>query len=188
MNVNFDVDRFAKDPRGLIDVLSNLYRVGAYHLGHHREVEEIVCRTPSSALKFCQMVNHAYGVSREAEKVFVKNPSIGIRYLRLVSRTEFLDEKVQKRFWRKVMKNPDIAYAWARAFGRRLPEGEEVFVGNIRCARDYSLYVIKGGFPEKIHQMLVLRSFENLEGWDRKHLSEYLRYAEESSKKTAVQG
>lgn len=186
MNIKFDVDLFRNDPRGLISVLSQLYRHGAWSLGHHREIEEIVCRTPSSAFKFCHLVSRAYGVSRDAEKVFVKNPSIGIRYLRLVSRTEFLDEKVQKRFWRKVMKNPDIAYEWARAFGRRLPEGEEVFVGNIRCARDYSLYVIKGGFPEKIHQMLVLRSFENLESWEKKYLNDYLRYAEESSKKATV--
>lgn len=186
MNISFEVDRFRNDPRGLIDVLSNLYRVGAYHLGNHGEVEEIVCRTPSSALKFCQMVNHAYGVSREAEKVFVKNPSIGIRYLRLVGRTDFLDEKVQKRFWRKVLKSPDLALEWSRTLGRRLPEGEEVFVGDMRCAREYSFHVIKGAFPEKVHQMLFLRSFENLDGWDKKYLSDYLRYAEESSKKSMV--
>lgn len=187
MNINFDVEQFKADPRGLIDVLSNLYRVGAYHLGNHREIEEIVCRTPSSALKFCQMVNHAYGVSREAEKVFVKNPSIGIRYLRLVGRTEFLDEKIQKRFWKKIMKHAEMAYEWARAFGRRLSEAEEeVFVGDVRLAKDYAYYVIKGPFPERIHHMLVLRSFENMGGWEKKYLNDYLQYAEASSKKATV--
>jgi len=188
MNINFDIERFRNDPRGLIFVLSQLQRVGAWHLGHHREIEEIVCKTPSSALKFCHLVSRAYGVSKDAEKVFVKNPSIGIRYLRLVGRSEFLEEKVQKRFWRKVLKSPDLALEWSRAFGRRLPEGEEVFVSSIQRARDYSFYVIKGAFPENIHRMFVLRSFENLEAWDKRYLTEYLRYAESSSKKRVADG
>jgi hypothetical protein len=188
MNINFDTDRFKNDPRGLIDVLSNLYRVGSWSLGHHRDIEEIVCRTPSIALKFCHLVNHAYGVSKDAEKVFVKNPSIGIRYLRLVGRSEFLEEKVQRRFWRKVLKSPDLALEWARTFGRRLPEGEEVFVKSICCARDYSFYVIRGAFPENIHRMFVLRSFENLDSRERGYLTEYLQYAESSSKKRVANG
>jgi hypothetical protein len=130
MNITFEVEKFCNDPRGLIDVLSSLNSVRAWHVGNHREIEEVVCRTPSSALKYCQMVSHSYGVSRESEKVFVKNPGIGIRYLRIVNRTEFLDEKVQKRFWKKVVKKADLAYEWCRAFGRRLSEAEEeVFVG-----------------------------------------------------------
>lgn len=187
MNITFEVEKFRNDPRGLIDVLSNLQRVLAWRVGNHREIEEVVCRTPSSALKYCQMVSHSYGVSRESEKVFVKNPGIGIRYLRIVNRTEFLDEKVQKRFWKKVVKKADLAYEWCRAFGRRLSEAEEeVFVEDIRMAKEYSQRVIKGPFPEKIHHMLVLKSFENLEGWDKRYLTEYLRYAEESSKKATV--
>lgn len=189
MIVSFDVEKFKGDPRALIDVLSSLYRVGGWRLGHYAEVEEVVCRTPSSALKFCRMVNHSYGISSSAEKVFLKNPGIGIHYLRLVGRSEFLDEKVQKRFWRKITRSPDLAYEWARTFNRRLSEQEEeVFVKNISRARDYALYVARGAFPEKIHKMLVLRSFESLDNLSKSYLSEYLRYAESSSKKQVAHG
>lgn len=189
MRIDFDVSQFKDDARGLIDVLAALYRNRAWRLGHHKEIEEVVCRTPSVALKFCQMVNGAFGVSREAERVFVKNPSIGIRYLRLVTRSSFLDEKVQARFWRKVTRDPELAYQWCRAFGRRLSEDEEaVFAGSFRHAKDYAAYVIRGPFPDKVHQMLVLRSFENLEEWDKRYLSEYMRFAESCSKKDAQIG
>lgn len=189
MNVNFDTERFENDPKGLIEVLSNLYRVGAWSLGHHREIEEIVCRTPSSALKFCHLVNHAYGVSGDAEKVFVKNPSIGIRYLRLVGRSEFLEEKVQKRFWRKVLKSPDLALEWATAFGRRLPEGDEiVLAGRIQSAKHYAMKIVGGRLPDPVHERIVLRSFENLDRWEKRALEDYLNFAERTSKKPEAAG
>lgn len=189
MRLGFEVSSFKDNPSSLIDVLHTLQRVGEWRVGHYGEVEEVVCRTPSSALKFCCMVNHAYGVSKSAEKVFLKNPSVGIRYLRLVCRKEFLDENVQKRFWGKVTRNPEFAYDWASTFNMRLSESEEaVFVKSIRRARDYSMFVIKGAFPEKVHKMLVLRSFESLDSFEKSQLSEYLRYAESCSKKLVAYG
>lgn len=187
MKIEFDTASFGRDARGLTDVLSVLYRHREWNLGHHKEVEEIVCRTPSSALKFCQMVNHSYGISREAEKVFLKNPRIGIRYLRIVGRSHLLDEKIQARFWKKIARSPDLAYQWARAFGKRLPEeDEEVFLQSFRLIKEYAFYVIRGPFPEKIHQKIVLRSFEQIDDWEKRFLSEYLRFAESSSKKDTV--
>lgn len=187
MIVSFDLQAFKANPKGLISVLSHLRGMNQWPLQHNREVEEIVCRTPTSTLNYCRYVVGRYGVSKEAERVFLKNPSVGIRYLRFMGREDFPDEDTQRRFWKKVVRNPEWAYEWCHQFRRRLPEGEEVFLKSIRRARDYSLFVIKGPFPEKIHHQLVLKSFENLASWEKKSLTEYLSYAA-SSEKSATAG
>lgn len=184
MNVSFDLAAFKKNPKGLISVLSHLRGANQWPLMTNREVEEIVCRTPTSALNYCRYVVGRYGISQEAERVFLKNPNVAIRYLRFMGREAFPEEDTQKRFWKKVLRNPEYAYEWCHYFRKRLPEGEEVFLKSIRRARDYSLFVIKGPFPEEIHHKLVLRSFENLTPLDKKMLGEYLNYAA-SSEKTA---
>ena len=179
MNIHFDTAAFERDPRGLIAVLSNLRRVGVWSLRHEKDIERIVCRTPSSALNFCRFVNGAFGVSREAERVFLKNPSIGVRYLRVANRKSFLDEDTQRRFWRKVVKNPDICYQWCQAFQQRVSEEEEeVFVKDVVLAKSYAFFIIKGPFPEKVHNMLVLRSFEDMNNYSKSCLTEYIRWSE----------
>lgn len=180
MRISFDTASFAKRPKSLISVLSSLRATGDFPLGHHREVEEIVCRTPSSTLNYCQYVVGAFGVSREAERVFLKNPRLGIRYLRVVNRETFLDEDTQMRFWRKVLKNPDLVLEWSRAFRKRVSEKEEmVFVSSpLSCARQYAREVIRGPFPEEVHGRLILRGFENLDRWDDQSLKEYIRWSE----------
>jgi hypothetical protein len=177
--ISFEVSAFEKNPRGLISVLSNLHGAGCWSSFHDPEVERIACRTPSSAYNLCRYVNRAHGVSRSAERVFLKNPSIGVRYLRLVNRRSFLDPDTQERFWKKVMKSPDLSYSWANTFRERLSEDhEEVFVNDVRIAKNYALFVIKGPFPVKIHQMLILRSFEDMDSYSKSCLREYMKYSE----------
>lgn len=189
MIVSFDLQSFGKNPKGLISVLSHLRGVNQWPVGFNREVEEIVCRTPTSALNYCRYVVGRYGVSPEAEKVFLKNPTVGIRYLRFMNREALQDESLQKRFWKKVVRNPEWAYEWCHQFRRRLSESEEeVFVKSLRRARDYALFIIKGKFPEKVHHQLVLRSFEQLQSWEKKSLTDYLSYVESSSKKVSAEG
>lgn len=179
MNIHFDTSVFEKDPKGLISVLSNLNRIGSWSVRHEREIERIVCRTPSSALNYCRYVNGAFGVSREAERVFLKNPTIGIRYLRLVSRKSFHDDDTQARFWRKVVRSPDLCYQWGQAFQQRVSEEEEeVFVKDVRVAKNYAFFVSREPFPEKIHNMLVLRSFEDMDSYSKKCLTEYIKWAD----------
>lgn len=179
MTASFDISAFSKKPKNLIVVLSNLQRVGQWPRDYNRQVEEITCRTPNSALNYCRYVVGAFGVSREAEKVFLDNPAIGIRYLRLVARSHFLEETTQKRFWRKVVKKPELAYAWSVAFGKRLSEDEEqVFVKDVIRAKDYAKSIIKGPFPDKVHRMLMLRSFEQMGGYEKSCLKDYLTFAE----------
>jgi hypothetical protein len=181
MRISFDTASFDKRPKSLISVLSGIRAAGSFPLGHHREVEEIVCRTPSSTLNYCQYVVGSFGVSRESERVFLKNPNLGIRYLRVVNRERFEDEDTQKRFWRKVLKDPNLVLEWSRAFRKRVSEEEEmVFVSSpLSCARQYAREVIKGSFPEGVHSRLVLRSFESLDRWDDQSLKEYIRWSEQ---------
>lgn len=179
MNIHFDTSVFEKDPRGLISVLCSLKRIGSWSIRHERDVEKVVCRTPGSAYNYCRYVNGAFGISREAERVFLKNPTIGMRYLRLVNRKSFYDDDTQARFWRKVVKKPELCYKWAQTFRERVSEEEEeVFVKNVRCAKDYAFFVIKAPFPEKIHNMLVLRSFENMDPYSKKCLMDYIKWAD----------
>lgn len=186
MIVSFDTEKFRSYPRGLIEILSDLHRVGSWSSNYNKEIESITCRTPASALRYCQNVTYSFGISPEAEEVFLKNPNIGLRYLNLVRREKFLDEKVQKRFWKKVVKKPDLAYFWANQFKKRLSESEEeVFIENPSIARNYAFFVIKGAFPEKIHQMLVLKSFEDLTEHQKRMLQEYLKYAESFLRKSS---
>ena len=181
MNIHFDTDAFANNPRGLISVLSNLKDSGQWSVRHDADVERVACRTPSLAYNFCRFVNGAFGVSRGAERVFLKNPGIGIRYLRIVNRKSFLDEDTQRRFWRKVSKNPDLCYEWSQAFKERVPD-ESVFVKDVRVAKNYAYFIIRDPFPEEIHNMLVLRSFEDMDPYSKRCLTEYISWA--ASKKS----
>jgi len=51
MTISFEVSAFQNDPRGLVDVLSNLHRVCLWSSYHDPEVERVACRTPGSAYK-----------------------------------------------------------------------------------------------------------------------------------------
>ena len=178
MIVSFDTSAFDGRPGALISVLSSMSSVGQWPFDHNRDVEAIVCKTPSSALKYCRHVVHAYGISLKGERVFLKNPRIGIRYLRLTNKSRFFEEETQARFWRKVTKSPDLSYEWARAFGMRLSEEEEmVFSENIRIAKEYAVEIIRGPFPEKVHQRILLRSFESMDSYSKAVLAEYIRWA-----------
>lgn len=178
MIVSFDISAFKDRPRTLIAVLSGMSSVGQWPFDHNREVEEIVCRTPSSALNYCRHVVHAYGISSKGERVFLKNPGIGMRYLRLTSKPRFQDDDTQKRFWRKITKDAALAYKWASTFGKRLSEDEEmVFSEDISIAREYAFRVIRGPLPEPVHHRILLRSFENLSSYDKKSLNDYLKFA-----------
>lgn len=176
MNISFDTERFKGNPNALTAVLSHMKYANCWVPMPNREIESITCTTPSATLKFCRYVNNVCGVSRETEKIFLKNASLGIRYLRVVRREKMQDEDIQKRFWKKVTRNPELALEWSRAFNKRLSETEEeVFVKSMRCMGEYASRIIRGRFPEKIHHMIVLKSFETLGGYDKRCLENYMR-------------
>lgn len=178
MQISFDVSSFKGRPSNLITILSHLKYGNCYTPAPNLEIEAITCSTPSSALKFCRYVNSC-GISAESEKVFLKNPPLGIRYLKLVKREEMQDPAVHKRFWKRIVKKPELALEWANAFKKRLSESEEeVFAKDMRCMREYAHHVIKGRFPEKVHQIILLKSFEPLNAFHKKALEDYIKYVE----------
>lgn len=177
MHITFDVSKFGTDARSLTNALYYLKGSGNQFDSTNPEILEITCRTPSAAFRYAKLVV-PYGLPEKTERVFLKNPNIAIKYLLHLRKKEFSNPDTQKRFWRKVTKNCFIAYQWASAFRTRLSEEEEeVFLDNMRLAKDYAYHVIKGRYPEKIHNILVLKSFELKDGWQKKCLQEYISYA-----------
>lgn len=180
MQITFDIEKFTGrgGDRSLTNVLCYLKRHGCFPVDKYVEIERITCRTPSSALRYCRYFA-TNGISPSSEDVFLKNPSIAVRYLKMVNRPEFSDPSIQKRFRRKFKSNAQVAYEWARAFNTRLSEDEEtVFRKDLSAAKNYAMQVIRGKFPEKVHSMLLLASYEDLSPWDKRCLAEYLKYSE----------
>lgn len=185
MLVTFDTNKFDRDPNGLINILSAL-RYKDHYFSNCPDIERITCRTPSSALKYTKNVMTS-GISAGAERVFLRNPSLAIRYLKVVRKEQFSDDDTQRRFWRKVCKNARIALDWSKAFKKRLTvEEEEVFVHDAWAAKDYAYHVIKGKFEDKVHNMLVLKSFEPLDSYSKSCLKDYVKYSGNYIKEYAI--
>lgn len=177
MNLFIEIEKFKNNPKALTSVLYYMKNNGCHVPYQEPEIEAIVCKTPSSALRYTSWVSSS-GVSEAAERVFLKNPALGIRYLKKVRREFFQNEDTQKRFWKKVVKKANLAYEWASAFGTRLSEDEEVvFLKDVHMMKDYSYFIIKGPFSEKIHNMILLKSYEPMSEWEKKALNDYIRYA-----------
>lgn len=181
MLIQFDTDKFAgvrKGDQSLSNVLYYLKKAGCITPSAYPSIEKITCKTPSGTLRYCKLFASG-GVSAEAEAVFLKNPVLGVRYLRMIGRSEFSDPAVQRRFRKKFKTDPKTAYEWAKSFGRRLSEDEEeVFRKCIPTAKDYAMRVIRGRFPEKIHSMILLASFQNMDNYSKRCLAEYIKFAE----------
>lgn len=181
MQLVIEVDKFRNNPKALTNVLYYLRNNGGHVPYRSPEIEAITCKTPSATLRHTNFVSPE-GVSEAAERVFLKNPMLGIRYLKKIRRQMFQNDDTQRRFWKKVVRNADLAYQWASAFGKRLSENEEeVFLQSMHRMKEYSYFVIKGRFPEKMHNMILLKSYEPLSEWEKKALNEYVKYAEKHS-------
>jgi hypothetical protein len=176
MEITFDVNNYTGDARELIAVLNSLRKHKCWTPVHDRDIERITCRVPSSALKYAQLVMKNIGISSEAERVFIKNPEIGVRYLVYMGKKEFSDPVTQKKFWKKLCKDPSTAFKWAQNFGRLSETEEEVFLKSMSHMWQYARHVIRGRFPEKIHNMILLKSYEEMYEWEKKSMRDYLSY------------
>lgn len=182
MNLYIEIEKFKNNPKALTDILYRLMNNGGHVPFRSPEIEQVVCKTPSSALRYTRLVSRS-GVSEAAERVFLKNPSLGIRYLKKIRSESFQNDDTQRRFWKKVTKKADLAYQWAQAFGKRLSEDEEVvFLKSIHRMKEYAYFIIKDRFPEKIHNMILLKSYEPMSEWEKKSLNEYVKWSETKNK------
>ncbi len=180
MELSFSTDNFVGRPQNLISVLSHLKWAGSYSFKQEEDIESIVCKTPSVAYKFARYVAKE-GISQNAEKVFLKNPSIGIRYLKLTRKNNLTNPEIHAKFWKKITRKPQLALEYSLSFNKRFSESEEeVFLKDTHCMRTYAEKVIKGKFPEKIHNMIVLKSFEvQPSSLDERHLKLYIKFSEQ---------
>lgn len=181
MQITFDTESFVSrnGARSLTNILCYLARHGCLTPAAYPSIEKITCRTPSEALRHVRFFAGKVGISPANEAVFLKNPTIALRYLKMVGRPEFADPKVQKRFRRKFRSNARLACDWAMAFGVRLGEDEEeVFRKDFTAACQYAKQVIRGKFPEKVHGMLLLASYGDVDHFQKRSLAEYIRFAE----------
>jgi hypothetical protein len=192
MEITFNTDAYdstnktiqRRRAKRLIFVLRNLLDHGQFQKGIYPDIERLMT-VPSLALKYVRMVAMETGMSPEGEKIFLKNPSVALQYLKSVKRPDFLDPKIQKRWRRMVGRNPLIALEWCKAFNQRLTEDEEqMFTKDMYAMKDYAMFVIRGPFPQKVHEMILLQSFDDPKGRNshaRDHqkwaLQDYLRYA-----------
>lgn len=181
MQIQFDTEKFAgirKGDQSLSNVLFYLKKAGCITPCAYPSIEKVTCRTPSGTLRYCKLFASA-GVSSETEAVFLKNPVLGVRYLRMIGRSEFSDPSTQRRFRKKFKTDALLACEWAKAFGRRVSEEEEeVFRKSIPAAREYAMKVLRGKFPEKVHSMILLASFQDMNNYAKRCLSEYIKFAE----------
>lgn len=181
MQIQFDTDKFAGVKKGdqfLSNVLFYLKKTGCLTPSICPSVERVTCKTPSGTIRYCRLFASG-GVSAEAEAVFLKNPVLGVRYLKMIGRSEFTDPSIQRRFRKKFKTDARLACEWAKAFGRRVSEEEEeVFRKDIPAAKEYAMKVIRGRFPEKVHSMILLASFGDMNNWTKRCLSEYIKFAE----------
>lgn len=193
MQITFDVSAYRSPNKAhqrrrskrLILLLRNLLDHGCFEPGHHREVEQLMT-VPSLALSYVRLVTKEKGMSPEGEKIFLANPSIALQYLRSINRPFFVDPNVQSRWHKKMVRDPAVAVRFCQWQNCRLTEQEEeIFVKDMNAMKDYSLTVIKGPFPEHIHNMILLQSFDN-DGWDKQCLQDYIRYVDALKEKSSV--
>lgn len=185
MKITFDTENFRGGAKSLTIVLETLRRWDSWDSGTHKDVETICCRTPSDALRYVTKVGCK--LSPEAEKVFLKNVGLGIRYLKYKKNRyctdTFYDKDFHQKFVKKIKRNPQTALEWAKTHGRLTEKEEEVFLKDFPSLRTYAMNVIKGAFPDKMHHMILLKSFDaSLDSWQKKWLKEYVSFVERINK------
>jgi hypothetical protein len=144
-----------------------------------QELDNYFCTSPALAFKYLKVfLEKGDKASPEIEKVLSKNTHYLFAYLKHTGNHKVQDPKLQKRFEKKVYSDPYLSYWYAYyVLKSRLPEEHEVvFLKNYDFAYRYACEVIGGEFPDNIHKMLVLSSFEEKE--DKHGLKSYIECCE----------
>ena len=176
-NITFDINSFSRDKISLLKFLKSLKYKGLFK--RTKDLDIFFSQQPSLAYKYIRNIiiekewrpdpsGYVYlNVDKnrfepEQEKVFLKNIKFGIAYLEATQQKKFRDEKINKKFEKKLYKDAGASFDYAtRVLQQRISEDKEhIFLDNYYVMYHYSMIVIKGKFPDKIHNQIHLRSFE----------------------------
>jgi hypothetical protein len=128
-----------------------------------QELDSHFCTSPALAFKYLKVfLEKGDKASPEIEKVLYKNTHYLFAYLKHTGNHKVQDEKLQKRFEKKIYNDPYLSYYYAiHIIKSRIPEEyESVFLKNYDFAYRYACGVIGDKFSDRVHKMLVLSSFE----------------------------
>jgi len=176
-NITFDINSFSRDKLSLLKFLYSLRYKSLFK--RTKELDVFFSQQPSLAYKYIRNIiiekewrsnpaGYTYlnvdknRLDADQEKVFLKNIKFGIAYLEITQQKKFRDEKLNKKFEKKVYKDSGASFDYAtRVLRERIPEDKEhIFLENYYVMYHYAMLVIKGKFPDKIHNQIHLRSFE----------------------------
>jgi hypothetical protein len=188
--ITFDVNSFCNDRIFLLKFLRSLKHKGLFV--RTKELDVFCSKQPSLAYKYIKNIvvekqwNSCglnpgnpgkwiyFNVDKnrldiEEEKVFLKNIKFAIAYLEITQQKKFRDEKLNKKIEKKIYKNAGSSFDYAKnVLFERIPENKEnIFIENYYWMYQYSMQVIKGKFPEKIHNQICLKSFEKFDSTQR---------------------
>ena len=178
--ITFDINGFSRDKISLLKFLYSLKYKGLFV--RNKELDVFFSQQPSLAYKYTRnvIVEKEWSpaglnpgrwtyinvdknrLDPDQEKVFLKNIKFGIAYLEITQQKKFRDEKLHKKFEKKVYKDSGASFDYAtRVLRERIPEEKEsIFLDNYYVMYHYAMIVVKGKFPDKIHNQIHLRSFE----------------------------
>jgi len=179
-NITFDINSFSRDKISLLKFLYSLKYKGLFV--RNKELDIFFSQQPSLAYKYTRniIVEKEWSpagvnpggwtylnvdknrLDPDQEKVFLKNIKFGIAYLEITKQKKFRDEKLNKKFEKKLYKDAGASFDYSiRVLHQRIPEDKEhIFLENYYVMYHYAMLVIKGKFPDKIHNQIHLRSFE----------------------------
>lgn len=176
-NITFDINSFSRDKSSLLKFLNSLKYKGLFK--RTKELDVFFSQQPSLAYKYIRGIivekewrsnpsGYIYlNVDKnrfepEQEKVFLKNIKFGVAYLEATQQKKFRDEKINKKFEKKIYEDAGASFDYAtRVLRERIPEDKEhIFLDNYYVMYHYAMLVIKGKFADKVHNQIHLRSFE----------------------------
>jgi len=199
--LSFNLKDFNTEKNAVLSLIRSAKYLGKFK--RSEEIDNFFSQQPSYAYKYVKkiLINSYWDsntskrvfedldkarLSIENEKVFLKNIKYAIGYLRITNQKRFRDEKTQQRFENKIYKpgsfsTPGAAFDYAKfVLKGRIPEDKEnIFLENPLHIFSYSRDVLKGFFPDtihdSIHKKILLLTFDNNYGYEFKFLNLYMK-------------
>ncbi len=179
MKLKFDLELTGK-PYLRSHLIRNVFPYFKEDIKRTQELDNYFCTSPALACKYLRVfLNKGDKTSPEIEKIMYKNIHYLFLYMQFTGNHKVQDEKLQKRFDKKVYNDPYFAYQYAEYVlkSRLSEEHEKVFLKDYDFAYRYACKIIKGKFSDSVHKMLILSSFEENEK-NKEGLKKYIECCE----------